>query len=184
VTARCGATGPQSIAIVLVAAVATNGVIGQCGRLPWRLKSELLHFRKLTMGKPVVMGRRTYLSIGKPLAGRTNIVVSRDPDFTAPGVITAGTVEAALSAARGDALRRCADEIAVIGGGEVYRQTIPTADRLVITTVHLQAAGDVRFPSIDANSWTEVWCTEHAAASGDDADFTVRVYERKSAVRG
>jgi dihydrofolate reductase len=169
---------------VLVAAVATNGVIGQCGRLPWCLKSELLHFRKLTIGKPVVMGRRTYLSIGRPLAGRSNIVVSRNPDFTAPGVITAGTVEAALSAARGDALRRCADEIAVIGGAEIYRQTIPMADRLVITTVHLQAAGDVRFPPIDANSWSEVWCTEHAAAPGDDADFTVRVYERKPTVCG
>jgi dihydrofolate reductase len=181
VTARCGSAGLRSVSIVLIAAVATNGVIGQCGQLPWRLKSDLLHFRRLTMGKPVVMGRRTYLSIGKPLAGRTNVVVSGDPNFSAPGVIAAANIQAALAVARGDALRRESDEIVVIGGAQIYRHTMDIADRLVITGVHLQAAGDVRFPSIDANVWTEVSCTEHAAAPGDDASFTIRVYERRSA---
>jgi dihydrofolate reductase len=182
VTAACGADGPHSIAVVLVAAVATNGVIGQCGRLPWRLKSELLHFRKITLGKPVVMGRRTYLSIGKPLVDRTNVVLSRDGNFAAPGVITATNIEAAMAVARGDALRRGCDEIVVIGGAEIYRQTMAMADRLIITTVHLQASGDVRFPSIDASVWKEASCTEYAAVSGDDASFTIRDYERKSAV--
>src|SRR6202040_1162317 len=106
--------------LVLVAAVAENGVIGQGGGLPWRLKSDLRNFRAITMGKPVVMGRKTYLSIGKPLAGRTNIVVSRNRDFAAPGVIVAPGIEAALAAARGDALRRGADAIAVIGGADLY----------------------------------------------------------------
>jgi dihydrofolate reductase len=183
VTAKCGSVSSRSIAIVQVAAVATNGVIGKCGRLPWRLKSELMHFRKITMGKPVVMGRRTYLSIGKPLAGRTNVVVSRDANFAAPGVITAANIEAALAVARGDALRRGSDEIVVIGGAEIYRQTMPIADRLVITTVDLQAVGDVRFPPIDANLWTQVSASEHTAAPDDDASFTIRGYERKSAAR-
>ncbi len=181
-TAKRGSAGLQSVAIVQVAAVATNGVIGQCGRLPWRLKSELLHFRKVTVGKPVIMGRRTYLSIGKPLGSRTNVVVSRDSNFAAPGVITAVSIEAALAVARGDALRRGADEIVVIGGAEIYHQTMAMADRLLITTVHLQAAGDIRFPPIDANVWRQVSASEHAAAAGDDANFTIRAYERKSAI--
>src|SRR3954453_3978568 len=99
--------GPSpGIPIILVAAVADNGVIGQEGRLPWRLKSDLAHFRAVTMGKPVVMGRKTYLSIGKPLRGRTNIVVTRDAAFNSPGVLVAPSVEAALTVARGDVLRR------------------------------------------------------------------------------
>src|SRR5262249_9565306 len=100
-------TAPSARApsIVVVVAVADNGVIGQGGRLPWRLRSELAHFRRVTVGKPVVMGRKTFLSIGKPLAGRTNIVASRDASFAAPGVVVAPSVEAALTVARGDALR-------------------------------------------------------------------------------
>src|SRR6185369_12381119 len=116
------ADGSQHIALVLVVAVADNGVIGQGGRLPWRLKSEMAHFRRVTMGKPVVMGRKTFLSIGKPLAGRSNIVVSRDLSFAAPGVVVAPDIEAALTVARGDALRRGATEIAVIGGADIYAQ--------------------------------------------------------------
>src|SRR5438045_9074289 len=99
--------------LVELAAVARNGVIGQAGRLPWRLKSDLAHFRALTIGKPVVMGRKTYLSIGKPLKGRTNIVVTRDKAFAVPGVLVVQTLDAALAAARGDALRRGGSELAV-----------------------------------------------------------------------
>ena len=164
-TAGAARSQPQSrIALVLVAAVADNGVIGQGGRLPWRLKSDMAHFRKVTMGKPVVMGRKTFLSIGKPLKGRTNIVVSRDPAFAAPGILVAPNVEAALAAARGDALRRGADEIAVIGGADIYRQTIGRADRMVITRVHLQPAGDTNFPAIDPQLWREV--APHRAPRG------------------
>jgi len=169
--------------LVQVAAVAENGVIGQGGRLPWRLKSDLAHFRSRTMGKPVVMGRKTYLSIGRPLAGRTNIVMSRDPSFAAPGTIVAGSLDAALTAARGDALRRGVTEIVVIGGADLYRQTLPVADRLVITQVPLQPQGDATFPDIDRKIWKEVSRSEHPAGPGDDASFTVLVYERVGAGR-
>jgi dihydrofolate reductase len=167
-----------SVMLVLVAAVAENGVIGQGGRLPWRLKSDLAHFRKLTMGKPVVMGRKTYLSIGKPLAGRTNIVVSRDAGFAAPGTIVAASIDAALSAASGDALRRGVAEIVVVGGAEIYRQIMAAADRLVITQVNLQPQGDATFPPIDRDIWQEASRSAHPAGPGDEASFTVLVYER------
>jgi len=168
----------QRLDLVLVAAVADNGVIGQGGRLPWRLKSELQHFRAVTMGKPVVMGRKTYLSIGKPLEGRTNIVLSRDPAFAAPGILVAPSIEAALAAARGDALRRSADAIAVIGGADVYGRTMAMADRLVITRVHLQPQGDTKFPDIDPKLWIEVERSEHRPGPGDAAGFTTVVYRR------
>jgi len=168
----------RTIALVLVAAVADNGVIGQGGGLPWRLKSDLRNFRAITMGKPVVMGRKTYLSIGKPLAGRTNIVVSRNRNFAAPGVVVAPSIEAALAAARGDALRRVVDAAAVIGGAELYAHMIGYADRLVITHVHLRPEGDTMFPAIDPKLWREVERSEHNPGPDDAAGFTVLVYER------
>ena len=180
-TAGASRSHPQSrIALVLVVAVADNGVIGDGGRLPWRLKSEMAHFRKVTMGKPVVMGRKTFLSIGSPLKGRTNIVVSRDPAFAAPGILVAPNVEAALSAARGDALRRGAGEIAVIGGADIYRQTFARADRMAVTRVHLQPAGDTKFPDIDPRLWREIDRTEHRAGTDDEASFTVLTYVRET----
>jgi len=165
-------------ALILVAAVADNGVIGRSGALPWRLKSDLRYFRAVTMGKPVVMGRKTFLSIGKPLAGRTNIVVSRNPTFTAPGVIATTSIESALTVARGDALRRAADAVAVIGGADLYRETIAAADRLVITKVHLDPEGDTIFPTIDQELWKEMERSEHAASEGDDAPYSRLVYRR------
>jgi dihydrofolate reductase len=165
-------------ALVLVAAVADNGVIGRGGGLPWRLKSDLRNFRAITMGKPVVMGRKTYLSIGKPLAGRTNIVVSRNRDFAAPGIVVASSIELALAVARGDALRRGADAAAVIGGAELYAHLIGSADRLVITHVHLRPEGDTLFPVIDPKLWREVECSEHGPGPDDAAAFSVLVYER------
>ena len=170
----------KTIALVLVAAVAENGVIGHGGGLPWRLKSDLRHFRAVTMGKPVVMGRKTFLSIGKPLAGRTNIVISRNPDFAAPGVVVAPSVEAGLAVARGDALRRSADAIAVIGGAELYGQMIAGADRLVITRVHLRPDGDAFFPIVDSKAWNEVARSEHHPEPGEPAGFTLLVYERRA----
>ncbi len=164
--------------LTLVVAAAENGVIGSDGQLPWRLKSEMAHFRQATMGKPVVMGRKTFLSIGKPLKGRTNIVVTRDADFAAPGILVAPTISAALATARGDALRRGADEIAVIGGADIYRQTLPMADRIVFTRVHLQPTGDSTFPLIDPGIWIENGRTEFAAGPQDDAPFTVLVFDR------
>ncbi len=164
--------------IVLLAAVAENGVIGRGNGLPWRLKSDMAHFRACTMNKPVVMGRKTYLSIGKPLKGRTTIVVSRDRSFAAPGVLAAATLADALAAARGDALRRGADEIVVAGGGDIYAQALPLAARLAITEVHKRVDGDTAFPSLDPKIWREIARSEHAPAADDDVPFAFVRYER------
>jgi dihydrofolate reductase len=168
-----------AIAVTFVAAVAENGIIGRGGAMPWRLKSDMRHFRAVTMGKPVVMGRKTFESIGNPLRGRTNIVVTRDPTYVAAGAVVASSLAAALATARGDALRRGADEIPIIGGGEIYSEAIAIADRLIITEVHLKPEGDTRFPSIDAAHWHEVSRERHAAAEGDAADFSIVIYERR-----
>ena len=176
-----GPPAGSRIEIVLVAAVAENGVIGRGGALPWRLKSDMQGFRAMTWGKPVVAGRTTYLSFTKkPLPGRTNIVVSRNRSFAAPGALVAASVEAALEAARGDALRRGVGEIAVIGGADIYAQTMSLADRLVITRVHLQPDGDTTFPVIDPDIWQEAERTEHRAGPDDEAAFTVLVYKRRA----
>jgi dihydrofolate reductase len=166
------------ISLVLVAAVAENGVIGRDNTLPWRLRSDLRRFRARTEGKPVVMGRKTFLSVGKPLSGRTNIVISRDRNFSAPGVVVAPELRVALEAARGDALRRGVEEIAVIGGAEIYAQTLPIADRLDITLVNARPEGNVRFPPIDPQVWREVERSEHAAGPEDGADYSFITYER------
>jgi dihydrofolate reductase len=164
--------------IVLVAAVAENGVIGRGNTLPWRLKSDMAHFRALTMGKPVIMGRKTYVSIGKPLSGRTIIAVTRDRAFTVSGILVAGNLDAALSAAHGDALRRRTDIMIVAGGAEIYTQSIPLASRLEITHVHKQVDGDACFPAIDRAVWRETARVEHVPAAGDDAPFAFVAYER------
>jgi dihydrofolate reductase len=164
--------------IMLVAAIAENGVIGRGNALPWRLKSDMAHFRAVTMGKPVVMGRKTYLSIGRPLKGRTTIVVSRDSNFTAPGITVAPSLDAAMTAARGDALRRNAGAIVIAGGAEIYAQIMERASRLAITRVHMSAEGDARFPAIDPRLWQVSACSEHTAAADDDAAFAIVEYVR------
>jgi dihydrofolate reductase len=167
--------------IVLLAAVAKNGVIGRGNALPWRLKSDMIHFRTLTMGKPVVIGRKTYLSIGKPLKGRTTIVVSRDPGFAAPGIVVAPNLPSALAAARGDALRRGCDTIVVAGGAEIYAQALPLAAALVITEVHKRVDGDALFPSIDPAIWRETARSEREPAADDEVSFAFVSYERATA---
>jgi dihydrofolate reductase len=170
------------IEIVLLAAVADNGVIGRGGALPWRLKSDMEHLRAVTWGKPVVVGRTTFLSFTrKPLPGRTNIVLSRSESFAAPGVLVASRLDAALEAARGDALRRGVATIIVLGGADVYIQTMPIADRLLITRVHLEAHGDTSFPAIDPHVWVETERSEHRAGPEDDASYTTLAYERRAA---
>lgn len=164
--------------IVFVVAMGENGVIGRAGRLPWHLRSDLRHFRALTMGHPVLMGRKTYLSIGKPLPGRTNIIVSRDPALTVPGALVASSLVAALDAARGDALRRGVGAVMVIGGADIYAQLMPAAKRLEVTRVHASPEGDSHFPVIEAASWREMAREDHAAGPGDDAAFTVLTYQR------
>jgi dihydrofolate reductase len=169
------------IELVLVAAVADNGVIGRGGTLPWRLKSDMRHFRAITWGKPVVVGRATFLSFtAKPLPGRTNIVLSRDRSFGVPGAVVASSLEAALQAARGDALRRAVGAIMVVGGADIYAQTIAIADRLLITRVHLQPQGDAKFPAIDPGAWRETERSEHRPGPDDETSFTTLVYERRT----
>ena len=165
--------------IVLVAAIGDNSVIGRDGQLPWRLKSDLQHFRKVTLNRPVVMGRKTLESIGKALPGRTNIVLTRDLRLVAPGAVLATSLDAALSFARADAAKRGVDEIMVIGGSDIFSATMPMADRLEITHVHASPEGDALFPTIDPDVWTEVWREDHYAGPDDDADFTLATYVRR-----
>src|SRR5258707_4114085 len=131
--------------IVLIVAVADNGVIGSRGALPWRLKSDIQRFKAITTGKPVVMGRKTFASIGRPLPGRTNIVVTRDANFRAPGVVVTNSFIAARAVALGDALRRLAPDIAVIGGAQIFPPMMGIAGRLGITQVHAPTVGRTDF---------------------------------------
>jgi dihydrofolate reductase len=172
----------QVMQIVLIAAVADNGVIGSGGTMPWRLKSDMRRFRALTLDRPVVMGRKTYLSLSiKPLPRRTSIVVSRDPAFTAPGVMVAANLEAALQAAHGDALRRGTGAIMAIGGAEIYAQTMPLADRLEITQIHAAPQGDTRFPAIDPAVWRESARERCCAGPDDDAPYDFVTYLKRNA---
>jgi dihydrofolate reductase len=171
----------RPIEIVLVAAVAENDVIGKDNKLPWRIRSDLQYFRSVTMNKPVLMGRKTYLSIGRPLPGRTNIVLTRDKDFAAPGIVVANDIDRALQAARGDALRRNANAIAVIGGTEIFEQTMRLAGRLALTLVHAKPKGDTYFPKIDKKAWRETERRQQPKGPDDDYGFTFVTYERADA---
>ena len=166
--------------VLLVAAVADNGVIGEGGALPWRLKSDMAHFRAVTMGKPVVMGRKTFVSIGRPLPGRTNIVVTRDTGFRADGVVVTNAFGDAMAIATGDALRRFATEIAIIGGADIFAHWMDSADRLEITEVHARPDGDTRFAEIDASDWEEVARLRNPAGPDDSADFSYVTFRRRS----
>ena len=166
--------------IVFVVAVAENGVIGAGNAIPWRLKSDMKRLKAITMNKPVVMGRKTLVSIGKPLAKRTNIVVTRDARFRSPGAMVTNSFADARAVATGDALRRFATEIAVIGGAEIYAQWMDCADRLEITEVHARPDGDTRFPPIDAADWEEVARVRNPAGPDDSADFSYVTYRRRN----
>jgi dihydrofolate reductase len=166
------------VPLAIVAAVARNGVIGANNGLPWRLSSDMKRFKALTMGKPLVMGRKTYLSIPRALPGRETIVVTRDPAFAPAGVTIAHELEAALdlAAQRADAMG--AQEIIVAGGAEIYAQTMARASRLYITEVALDAVGDTRFPPIDPSQWREAGRRKGERVPRDEADFAFVDYER------
>jgi dihydrofolate reductase len=166
--------------IVLVVAVADNGVIGAGDKMPWRLKSDMKRFKALTIGRPIVMGRKTFLSTRRPLPGRTNIVVTRDSGFHSPGALVTTSLPDALVIARADALRRSVAEIAVIGGAEIYAQCMDLADRLELTEVHARPGGDIRFPAIDKAQWEEVSRVPNPAGPDDSAAFTYVTYCRRS----
>ena len=160
--------------ISLIVAVAENGVIGQGGRLPWRLPADLQHFKRVTMGKPVLMGRKTWASIGKPLPGRRNLVVSRDPHFVATGVEVFHTVDDALRAAAE------APELMVIGGADLYRALLPRAHTLHLTRVHAAPDGDTRFPEVGPE-WKRV---EAQKQERDEKNSCPVTFERWVRVQG
>lgn len=164
--------------VVFVVAVAENGVIGANGIIPWRLKSDMQRFKALTIGKPVVMGRKTFVSLRRPLPGRTNIVITRDADYRAAGAVVTTSSADARAIARGDALRRSVGEIAVIGGGEIYAQWMDIADRLEVTEVHARPEGDAYF-EIDEAQWEELARERHPAGPDDSAEFSYVTYRRR-----
>ena len=164
--------------IVFVVAVAENGVIGAGNAIPWRQKSDMARFKALTIGKPVIMGRKTFESLRRPLPGRTNIVITRDAAYRAAGAVVTTSALDAEAVARGDALRRSVTEIAVIGGAEIYRQWLDRADRLEITEVHARPEGDTHF-GIDTAKWEETARIRHPAGPDDSADFSYVTYRRR-----
>lgn len=165
--------------IVFVVAIAENGVIGAGNAMPWRLRSDMARFKALTIGRPVIMGRKTFESLPRrPLPGRTNIVITRDADYRANGAIVTTSAADADAVARGDALRRSVTEIAVIGGAEIFRQWLDRADRLEITEVHARPEGDTHF-DIDKADWEETARIRHPAGSADSAGFSYVTYRRR-----
>lgn len=165
--------------VALVVAIAENGVIGRAGDLPWRMPSDLKLFRRTTMGKPLIMGRKTFASLKKPLDGRDNIVLTRNPGFEPPhGVTAVPDLEAALTIARGCAKVRGADEIMVIGGADVFRLALPRASRLYLTRIHGHPEGDVRFPLTDFAGWRENRREPGIQSEKDEFPFTFIILDR------
>ncbi|MDK9697249.1 MAG: dihydrofolate reductase [Siculibacillus sp.] len=171
----------DGVEVFAVVAAAVNRVIGRDDALPWRISSDLKHFKRLTIGSPVIMGRRTFASIGKPLPGRTNIVVSRDPAFTAEGVVVAASLEAALDVGARVARETGATGIAIIGGGEVYARALPLTDRVELTEVKLtpDPADAVFFPELPFADWVEVARTPGERGEKDEADVEFVTLRRR-----
>ena len=172
---RIGGPAPPPVApgttrIYLIAAVAKNGVIGANGKLPWHLPEDLKHFKNLTLGHPVIMGRRTWDSLGKPLPGRENIVISRKAGFEAPGASVASSVEAAVALCTGEPVAF------VIGGAGIYSAALPLADGIVLTELQRDYEGDTRFPDWDRKAWRMSQKETHTSGEGVRFDFVL--YER------
>jgi len=169
----------MTVKIAMIAGVAENGVIGSDQTIPWRVPSDMAFFKRTTMGKPIVMGRKQYETVGKPLPGRTNIVVTRQQGYQPEGVQVFHDLDVALAEARSIAAADGVDEIMIIGGGQLYAQLMPRADRLYITHIDLSPAGDVLFPAIAPEQWTVVDLPEVAPSPRDEATYRVKVYERR-----
>jgi len=166
------------IRLALIVAAAENGVIGRNNALPWYLPEDLRYFKRVTMGKPIIMGRKTFASIGKPLPGRTNIVITRNPSFLAEGVKVVSSLAAALELAQQLAVVDDAEEAVVIGGAEIYQAALPFADRLYFTEVHASVEGDAVLPAIEWAQWREVSRERHAAQAPNPYDYSFVCYER------
>lgn len=157
----------------MIVATADNRIIGKNNEMPWHLPADLAYFKKITLGKPIIMGRKTFESIGRPLPGRRNIVISRDQSFKAEGVESVTSVDAALALVEG------VDEIMVIGGGAIYEHCMPSATRLYVTHINANIDGDTRFPMFDiVNDWSKVSDEVFIADDKNDYDLNFCVYER------
>ncbi len=158
--------------VTIIAAVAANGVIGRDNRMPWHLPEDLKRFKALTMDRPMIMGRKTWESLPGRLPGRPHIVVTRDPDYRAEGATVVGSLAAAIAAADG------ADEVFIIGGAELYAQALPIADRMQLTEITTDFAGDTHFPDYDRKAWKEAARETHRAATG--LEYAFATYERSA----
>jgi dihydrofolate reductase len=166
------------VRLTLVVAAAENGVIGRDGALPWHLPADLKHFKRSTMGKPILMGRKTHQSIGRALPGRLNLVLTRQPDYRAPGCELVRSLDEALVRAERDGAR----ELMIIGGAGLYREALSRADRILLTRVHGHFEGDTRFPELDAEAWTEVCRQRREADAANPAAMSFIELVRRPAV--
>ena len=166
------------IELAIIVAAAENGVIGKDNALPWHLPEDLRYFKRVTMGKPIVMGRKTFESIGRPLPGRTNIVITRDRDWVADGVKVAHSLDEAITLAADVGLIDGVEELMVIGGAEIYAAALPQADRLYLTQVDAEVEGDAWLPEINWAKWREVSRQSHQAGEGNPYNYSFVVFER------
>ena len=164
--------------VALVVAMGENRAIGRGGDLPWHLHSDMRYFRKITLGKPIIMGRLTFSSLGRVLDGRVNIILTRNAAFEVPGAIMAYNLDEALDVARKAAAKADVDEIMVIGGEDVFRAVLPKADRIYMTEVRASPEADTWFPELDKSEWRVVSREAHKKGPKDDHDFTFVVLER------
>ena len=162
----------------VIVAVAENGVVGKNNALPWYIPADLQYFKRTTLGKPIVMGRKTYESIGRPLPGRTNIVISSNPGFKPEGVSVVSSLPDALELAEEIALIDGTEELMVIGGATIYAAAVPLADRLYVTEIHAKVAGDAYLSPVDWDNWVERSRERHGAIEPNIHDFSFVVYER------
>lgn len=168
----------MSIRVALIWAMSRNRVIGRNNALPWYLPEDLKYFKRVTMGKPIIMGRKTWESIGRPLPGRSNIVVSRDTRFEAEGAKVVHSLDEALKMAENIALINGGEEAVIMGGAEIYRQALPLADRLYLTQVHAEVEGDALFPEFDIERWHELGREDFQASGSNPYDYSFVILER------
>ncbi len=165
--------------IVLIAAFAQNRVVGINNKLPWHLPEDLKYFKRTTTGKAIIMGRKTYDSIGRPLPNRTNIVITRNSDFKAEGVKVVSSLEAAIELAKEVNYINGIEEVMIIGGASIYETALPIADRLYLTHVHADVKGDAYFPEVNFAQWQEVARDDHQASDNNPYDYSFVVYDKK-----
>ena len=168
----------MTLRLALMVAKSANNVIGRNNKLPWYLPNDLKYFKAVTMGKPIIMGRKTWESLGKPLPGRTNIVITRQSEYVAEGAKVVPDLQAALDMAENIALIEGQDEVVVIGGGEIYALALPRADRLYVTEVHAEIDGDAWFPEFDASEWQEAGREDFSASGPNPYDYSFVLLSR------